>query len=402
MKISDYFSKDGLTVVCFSLPLVLKWLLPPGLEERLYFMVGVVNVFIPNLLLIVLPILFPISSIYNKKIKNLFLLWCFVHLLVVILSESPNFLINIVSNSFLFGSLYLGLFHQITERQIKLLNPILLVSMIVLSLQIILLSTGTLNFDLSTRGESFGGIYRVYTTAGESTGTGLILNALILYLLLTIIHLKYKLVLAIFGLVAVCFTVSRTSIAIISISYFYFWFVYYRKKVKYSISLLLLLLTLFSIGVFQPIIDRNSEKTTDGNLSSGRDILIEQVIDNVNSKGSKWFGFGVGNVYQTTEIAYSRIKMPYRNAPHNSYILLYAEQGIIGILFFTALLIYFYRKRFKCNRDVGFILILFFLLAFNTETVICTNSEYVYLLSLFLMLMNSKTKYELIPKINKI
>ena len=398
MHLSDYKGKEGVGVLCLILPLVFKWLLPPGLETKLYCLIGPINIFIPNILLLFAPRYFKRSQLYHTPLRAIFILWCIWEVFIVLFSQSPNALTNIFCNSFLFGALYLGLFHQFSEKQVFLIRPFIAISTIIISFQLILLSTGMVTYDLGDVGSKFAGIIRVYTTAGESNGSGDLIAIGMFFVILTTRNIKTKILMSIISIIGIFFTVSRGPIAFVVLVFIYFWIKYFRKKMKYNIFFIFLLASLYIGGVFNPIIVRNSEKTTDGDYTAGRDVLIEYVLKEVNENNAQTFGLGVGNVYQTTEVLYSKIKMPYSGAPHNSYVLLYAEQGIVGLSIFLVIIMIFFFKRYRYNKDVGVVLLVVLLTGFNTETVISVNSDYIYAIALLLLLMNMNREYKLLYK----
>ena len=398
MQLSDYKSKEGFGVLCLILPLIFKWLLPPGLETKLYCLIGPINIFIPNILLLFAPRYFERCQLYHTPLRAIFILWCIWEVLIVFISQSPNALTNIFCNFFLFGALYLGLFHQFSEKQVFLIRPFIAISTIIISFQLILLSTGIVAYDLGDVGSEFAGIIRVYTTAGESNGSGDLIAIGMFFVILTIRNIKIKILMSIISIIGIFFTVSRGPIAFVTLVFIYFWIKYFRKKMKYNFFFIFLLASLYIGGVFNPIIVRNSEKTKDGDLTAGRDILIEHVLKDVDRNNARTFGLGVGNVYQTTEVLYSKIKMPYPGAPHNSYVLLYAEQGIVGLSIFLLIIMIFFFKRYRYNKDVGVVLLVVLLTVFNTETVISVNSDYIYAIALLLLLMNMNRGYKLLYK----
>lgn len=396
MKIGDYKTKDGLGVICLMLPLLLKWLLPPGIETKLYHMIGSINIFIPNILLLFAPLYYKRSQLYFSPVRYIFILWCIIETIVVLISPSPNALTNIFCNTFLFGALYLGIFHRFSTMQIRLVIPLLAIAMITISAQLIILSTGLVKYDLGDVGSEFAGIFRVYTTAGESNGSGDLIAISMMFLLLTVNKNKSKIIISIIATIGIFFTVSRAPIAAIVITFAYFWIKYFRKRTKYNLLVIISVISLYGLGVFDPIIARNEAKTSDGDITSGRDILIKKVLKDVEKNNSQIFGLGVGNVYQSTEVIYSKIRMPYAGAPHNSYVLMYAEQGALGVFLFAIIMLLFFVKKYKYNKDTGFMLFVLLIIIFNTETVISVNSDYIYAVAILMLLMNAKQEYKLL------
>lgn len=395
--IRGLFTFDGIGVLCLMLPLMSKWVLPPSIEMKLYYEVGgMFNLFIPNILLLFAPCFFRKNSLYSSGIKHLFWLWVCVELIVIFISDTPNICINIFSNSFLFGALYLGAFHKFSELQVRLLKPICIFIIILISLQIIILSIGLVEYDLGDVGEEFGGVVRVYTTAGESNGSGDLIGILMLIFLLIEKRILINTAIVIIAVIAVFLTVSRAPIAMIILAIVYIWFKYLKKSLKLNTIFIIIVVAFSYIGVFNPIIERTKNKRDDGNITSGRDVLIESVLRNVNNQNAQFLGLGVGNVYQTTEVTYSGVKMPYPGVPHNSYILFYAEQGIVGLILLSLVFAIFLLRSYRKNRDACVILILLLMTIYNTETVISVNSDYVYLTAILMLLISSNVEYRFV------
>lgn len=396
--IKDFFTHEGIGVLFLMIPILSKWLLPPGIESKFYIQpFNLFNIYIPNILLLFTPCFFKHARFSNTWNRVLFWTWLIWEVIVVSFSDTPNAFMNICSNTFFFGALYLGLFHKLTPFQIILLKPLCILGSIIISFQLILLATGIWAYDLGDIGGDFSGIIRVYTTAGETNASGTIISLVLFFLLLTIKENNWeKLIIIIVSVISILFTVSRGPILLTIMAFVYIWLKYYRKKTKYNLAFFSIIALLAYLGVFNPIIDRTARKDADGDITSGRNILIETVLNDVNRNNAEILGLGIGNVYQTTEVAYSKVEMPHPGAPHNFYVLLYAEQGIIGIILFLLLLVPYLAKNYRHNKDACVFLILLLLTVYNTETTFAVNSNYVYLVALLMMLINADKQYKVV------
>ena len=108
-------------------------------------------------------------------------------------------------------------------------------------------------------------------------------------------------------------------------------------------------------------------------------------------------GLGVGNVYPSTEVIYANKKVPFEGAPHNSYVLLFSEQGLICFIFMTILFLIFFVNGYKKNKELMVFMLFVMMTVIFSETATTTNSEYVYLLSILMLMINSDHKYLALP-----
>ncbi len=395
-KIYNYFKdKDGIGVLCLMLPLTLKWILPPGLEQKLCIYWGDIYFFLPNIFLIFVPFLFPICKI-NALQKTLLCVWITIELIVVLLSKSPNPFINIISNFHFLFAFYIGLTRTITQKQFNLIKPIFHIMVLLLSLQVIIFSLGLVNYDFGDRGESFAGIYRIYTTVGGVNSTGPLIIIMTFFIMLSNDRYTQKIIIVTISAISVFFTVTRSAIGLMVLLFVYFFFKTIKVSKIYALYSIIGVIVLYYLGIFNPIIERNASKSTDGDMSSGRDILVENVLKDVNHNDASLFGLGIGNVYQSDEVRRSNVKMPFEGAPHNVYVLMYAEQGIIGLSLCLLILVKFLMRNYKTNKDTTVCILLILLTIFNTETAFASNSELIFVFSILFMISNSPINYRVI------
>lgn len=395
LKVAKYFSKEGLGVLCLMIPLLAKWCLPPGLEERLYVdIIGIFYLFIPNILLLFTPLFFKKTEKRNGFQVPVFSIWVFLEVIVVFLSKSDHPTYNIFSNFFLAGALYLGLFHKCSKNQAELIRPLLYLGVFIIALQFILFGSGLVFYDFGGFDSEFGGILRVYSTAGAATGAGAILavsSVLAFYSGGNIILRWLMLVTAVVG---VFFTISRSPIALLGLMAIYLILRYGKSNKRIVLYFAMGVLVLYSAGVFAPIMERQEQKKEDDTFWSRRDDLMRETLQHVKNENAEFLGLGVGNAYESTEIVYSTKKAPFAGAPHNSYILLFSEEGILGCLCVFIILLPFILKGLKRNKELCVFLLCVCATVIFSETATTTNSEYVYLFAILLMMINSDYKFE--------
>lgn len=381
--------KDILVVVFLITPLISRWLLPSGIEVNLTKSIFYIPFYVPNILLL----FFVVSAKRNKKDKNLKLIFG-LHLLFsivgILIGEYTDKIAFLFSGTYYFYAIFFALNYRITDNQKTILKRLLLFTLLILSLEVILYSTGILIYSLDiTPGYDTAGIYRISTTVGGATGTaGLVflLGCIVFYLYGRTFFGYFALILI---TVTVLLLISRGSIAaLLLFSFLYFWN-NIRKSLKSFLTTVSLLaatiVILNNIGLFDPIISRMEMLSYDNNFSTGRDVLIESSLSSLSESGNYFFGVGTGNIFPSKDIRILDIKPTYLGAPHNSYVLAYAEQGVFGfILFLIFWIVLLFSVRH--NKIIFYSLLSFIVILFNTETVFLVDSEFVFLLSILIML----------------
>lgn len=393
-----YFTRGGIGVLCLMMPLLSKWCLPSGLEERLYMdVLGICYLYIPNILLLFTPFLFPKLKRCNRFQVATYIVWVLTAIVVVLFSKSTSPTYNIFSNFFLAGALYLGLFHKCTEKQVALITPFIAVGAIVIALQFILFGTALVAYDFGGEEQDFGGVIRIASTAGAATGAGAILAVCALLMIYMKCHPIIKWSIVLMAVVGVFFTVSRSPIALLALMAIYLLFHYRKTQKKIWFYAIAGVVVLYTTGVFNPILERQLQKNESGNFWSRRDDLVNETLSFVKGENADLFGLGIGNVYSSTETIYAFKKAPFAGAPHNSYILLFAEQGYFGLFCVVIIMMMFLLRNRKHNPELISLLLFILVTVIFSETTTTTNSEYVYLFALLMMMINSEHKYEAFP-----
>lgn len=393
--LKGYFTKGGIGVLCLMIPLISKWCLPSGLEERLYVdVLGIFYLYIPNILLLFTPLLFPRTKQSNKFQFAIYVIWVLTAIVVVLFSKSTSPTYNIFSNFFLAGALYLGLFHRITEKQVALITPFIALGAVVIALQFILFGTALVAYDFGVEGQDFGGVIRIASTAGAATGAGAILAVCALLMIYTKWPAIIKWSVVLTAVVGVFFTVSRSPIALLALMATYLLFHYRKTQKKIWFYSIVCVVVLYSAGVFNPIIERQQQKQESDSFWSRRDDLVNETLSFVDRENAEFFGLGVGNVYASTEVIYAGKKVPFAGAPHNSYILLMAEQGYFGLICVVIIMFIFILRNRRRNPELIALTLFVLATVIFSETATTTNSEYVYLFAILMMMINSDCKYE--------
>ena len=391
------------------LPMVLHWLLPDSIEQLFYANFFDIVFFIPDFFYLAYILLY-----VNKKQKSvggatylkmvcvmLFLYSTFLLFYNVGIANTFD-IINIILNNYCYVYFPLIFFcFPLSRDEMEKTRILIVPTAVIISVEIILYSTGVLSYTSST-GDSLtnnlyraGDVFRVSTTVGAATGTSIIL------LLLGVISTSFykiaqplRVILLFLFTVGMFMTMSRG--AIISWSVYLGVFLYFnflRKKsfVVKSMTIIAVALSLFCLnwtGVFNPIIERN-EKLENVGFDSGRNERFAYAIDVFQS--SYALGVGSGQVFPDKSIA-RKIEVKYKGAPHNVYLIYLAELGIVGLCL-VLLEMFLLLKDLDYRSVMGVMIIPIFLLNMNTEGVFVTQ-EYFCLLMLYILFSPHKKRME--------
>ena len=385
-----------------TVPVALKVLLPSAMETRLMPGVLGVHVFLPNLL-ILLFFLKSEKNIEQSRLKLFFIAQTVLTLFGFVLNDYNDRFIILLSGSFYYIGVFLGLFCRINSRERDYVGILLSAIVLALDLEVLLCSTGILTMyngnELTS--QSAGAFLRVTTTAGGATGTACLIYGLTAISTLLIKNRRYRVFVFVCGVVATLLTVSRGGILAFSF-YVLLWLFKMMKENKrrifrYIFIIGLLLFLFYLLGFFDAIVERNDVLVNSKyGITSGRDEHIRKTLLDYKENGHLLFGVGISNVFPSIELRMAileGVSLAHNNAPHNSYILMLVETGLVGllfvVLFWTTVVI-----QNRRNWKVIIALLPILVVLFNTETVVAVDSEYVLILSILLMLVFDKDRMD--------
>lgn len=398
------FSLDNILPNILIIPMITHWVLPDSIESIFYIDLGYFDFYVFNVLFFFymygynkINISFSSRYLAIKKVVNILcLLFLLFAILNLICNESDDILKLIINNfSFIF---FLWLFFNfpLNSYYIKKTKLLLFITLFVLSLEVVLFSFGLIHYTSATgneiEGETFEDFMRVSTTIGAATGTSLVLVILGSLCVLLEESRFFKLCVYLIATVAIVLTLSRGGIltwALYSFCYFYryYYVVFSLKKRFVSIVLMLFLLFILSdTGILDAVLSRNDR--ADGDVTNGRMERFEKGL--ITYYNSSYYGVGMGRVYPDKCIV-GDFYSPYFSAPHNYYIIVLAENGIIGLIIVVLLLIVVLFA-VDYNLLTSYILVLLLLVNFNTEGI-WGYSEFA---SLFAFLAMSSIKGKLV------
>lgn len=377
------------------LPIVLRWLLPVGIEYSLYINFDGVYFFLLDLLYIPYLIYYrsPRGLIRHRGLLVFLLaaLYLLSLLLLLVSDADLTYKLNLCVNNFSFLLIpFIYVIRPIGQEGFEKIKYTLTFALIVLCFEVILYSTGILVYTTTT-GEDLtdglydtGGIMRISTTIGAATG-----SAIIIMILGCIVTGYYKFrkatlyILIILVSVTLLFTISRGSI-LVWILYLSFYFLKHLRRVSFSRKLLYCIvigaaLVVFDdLGFFEPL--KNRMEANKGDQSTGRDDLNDKALNLIES--SDFLGVGIGHVYPEKIIQF-HLDVPNFVGMHNTYLTYLAEIGFVGLMLLIVFYIALLSQLHVMNNSLSVVLFCILLVNFNTEAVF-VDQEFI---SIFYLLI---------------
>lgn len=214
------------------------------------------------------------------------------------------------------------------------------------------------------------------------------------------------------GIIAVSFLSGfRTKLAtlILSMGILFIFIESYRRIAVslFGLSMVVLLfLSFFTSSGDISLIDRLQTDVVD--LTSGRELRIKEGIE--IGMSSPLFGVGLGNYYDHLTLSMQKSVSPFAQKrmefdlavldPHNIFISIFAETGIVGLTSFFLLLFYFIAKdifilKKKAHEKVKIIVCSFWILFTYALLNPSTSITYISLFWLFRVLIEKNEPYSI-------
>ena len=386
--------KDYFVVFCLVFPLFSRWFLPSSLEIPLTVIVFFIPFYLPNIFLFVFPLIAQKNTgANNVSLKILLGFQCFFCIIGALFSTYPNIVASLFNGLLYFYAIGLALSYTFTPMQSQILKRVLFVSLILFTVEIFLFSTGVATFS-GIQGTEIDGIYRISTTAAAATG-----SAGLAFLLGVMSFYFYEK--RVWGYVALALTLISILLLMTRgalLAFFMFVILYlikyikksFRTFLKISCAVAVLFFIVYKLGYVDPVLERVQQSIEEHDVTSGRDVLIDNVLADFNENNNPITGLGIGNVYPTKDVRTCGIIPTFPGAPHNAYVLVFAEQGMLGCLFFILFWLLVLIKTRK--KEILFpALLSVVLILFNVETVFAVDTEFIFLIAILLMLTMNPT-----------
>ncbi len=376
------------------LPMVTHWILPSGLEDKFYISILGVLFYLPSIFFYFYILYYYKLRIPSKrkKVRSYIsiLLLLFVYVFVRSIGDGYSLVqyLNIILGNLTF--IYLPLLFLLFPLDVVHADKtkyLMLFSLFFISLQIIIYGLGLLTYtsaagvDLTADEYDIGGVFRVATTVGASTGSGLIV-AMLSILILSFYKLRKftKIAALSVSTIALFLTLSRGPILLwILFLLFYILRLFKTESFKNKVLVLIVFIGGFLImdhyGVFMPFKERLDYKATSStsDMSSGRWDLNNEAWSVLEQ--SDYIGVGSGKVFPEKHLS-EILPKDHNVRMHNTYLVYLSELGLIGgflvILFYILLL----SKTSKNSNLLNWGLFLILVLNYNLEAVF-VHSEYL-------------------------
>lgn len=401
---NSYISKtkiiDFIVAYSYILPIISRWVLPSSIEQLFVIdLLGAFPFYTFDILYFFF-IIFATKRVNTKRVvlfKLMFISISILSFLSIIINDYISPKSFLISNQYFLFSILLFSFYKFTDNQLNHIKIPLLVSFFTLVVEIIIFSLKISTYELNIIGENYGGVYRISTTIGAATGTGIIiflLGGFLCYLHRT--KKAINIVILSLTLVTTFMTLSRgASIAVAIFSIPCLISLFGLNKINLKVvtrSLLALSVIIFiglRLGLISPLIERVIALNEADRVMANRDNLFQKTYDIFLE--NCLFGVGNGNIFPTKDVQYSYFKPKYASAPHNTFLLLLGENGIFSFIpFFIIVLLLIFSKHKKDNLLLYTLMILTFLILFNTEAI-WIDEEYCFFLSIIISCLLTDT-----------
>ncbi|MCM1140952.1 MAG: O-antigen ligase family protein [Muribaculum sp.] len=351
-KLKNYFLPG-----CLVMPMILHWLLPSGIETKLYIQLFGITLFIPDFLYIIYLILYNSNSNRNhpyldsnrKKILAGFVFVIIVPITLILILKGVTYTFDLLTNNLSFIWLaVLFLCFPLSKKQIEFTRPFLSIALGILIIEVLIFSLGIMTYTTATgsslKGQDYDGIMRISTTIGAATGTAVVIGLLGAVVLCTYRwSSRAKILWMITISLGVYFTMSRGTSLVWTIFIAYYFYINYLKKnrrsqkIKYLFGFLIIVSIFYLSGGMNPILNRVEHMQHSGDASAGRNSKWDKSMRMI-ADSAPW-GYGLGQVMpeKAIEMQYTT---PHHFAPHNVYTLVSIELGYFGIVIFILFIIF--------------------------------------------------------------
>jgi O-antigen ligase len=317
--------------VCFVLMCYL--FVPSSIAQSMTFSFLDVKIFAPEVLLLVA---FSGGKIHNKRLA----LWAMVGiaygLLNTLLLDAPSVTSAISSVMELYLPLFICAFLP-SRRFSEWLTPTFVaVGLVGLSLEVLLYSTGILQYHTPIGQKISGEFVRISTTAGAATATGVFL--FLLTVLFCELWLKKGWILGIgaaLGVAATVATLSRGSILMVcatGVLVVFGLLAGRSRSIRSGAVIALIAVSAWAIkasGADEALVARGGDNFLE---SEAREERADEALDVIGK--NLFFGVGYGQYWERPRYTSGHITVG-ATSPHNMYLLQMAEGGIVGLLVFV-------------------------------------------------------------------
>lgn len=405
MQIENQCKREKKAVFYLCIPLICKYVLPSGIEKLLMFDIGI-PFFLPYFFLFIYYLKYgnrEHNSTICLRILYIQLFFCIISWLLGDYNEGTH-IASIYNFIYYYVAIIIGLTFAMSDYQKQIMSNIFACLLLFSCIQIIVISTGLVVLESYAEegAQVYGSVARLTTTLGDTNNGGI---ALFLQAIIAVYLNRYRkkifVALILAWVIASMLLVTKSvalAIVVMTVGVLFFYIkdveVSVNQKIKIAILAVASVIMIYKAGVFNPIIERVAEQYLAEELDSGREALQADVLSKVD-ENSLLLGHGPGTVYVNQELSTKSVfrKSKFAGAPHNSYILQFAETGAIGVglfIFFWVNVLWYYRK---ADKFLLLALVCYCGIFYNTETVSLVYIENQIGLGILLMLIKSSANY---------
>lgn len=383
-------------------PMATHWILPDGLEQKLYVSFLGVPLYIFDICYIVYIIKYPKANMRNyqnssfvRRISLLSVLYLIYSFLNGLANEVDGLLLHMIDNqAFIYCALIFLLF-PLNKIQAEKTIHILLPTTIILCVEIFVFSLGLAAYSVELSSENFGGIMRISTTIGAATASAYVISCLgVVCISAYQISERLRFLILIMVSITLLMLMSRTALILWVIyvtCYIYKSYLRHsslKRKIGTIIIALGSLYAMYSYGTFDAMIERQENSKSSGDLSSGREELIEKSFRIFRSSGGSGIGVGQTNIDKSLN---NIVKPSHPCGVHNFYIGQLSEEGVVGLIIVIFLLFYLIQN-LDYKKTISYFVILQIFLAFQTEPIYI-QFEFVSVFFFIAMLSTKRTDF---------
>lgn len=359
-----------------------SFLLPITVKDKFSLMLGRVGIFIPELLMILIITL-------NRRIANhrLFL-WGIFGIFYGLIScfWVRTFDVGVIASLQFYLPILVVSLIPFSDRYIKWLRILITAIFILLCIETILYSLGILYYGgIKLGGERFNEIVRIHTTMGAATAAGAVLFMLLVWCLELWKGVKLiPYALFFMGFFAISITLSRGPFLMVCLMGLVYGGIVLKSRIssfniKMFLSLLVIFLSIWLMAytsVGEDILGAFEKR----GLKDDRDVRRAAAISVFENY--VFTGIGVGQYISPERMQAKGVYGIGLTSPHNTYLLILAEGGVIGIIIFLAGLstVFFeiVSRRLKSPLTIGLVTIL--MIGMNVE-IFYVDFRYALLLA---------------------
>lgn len=386
--------REKLTSILLFIPVIFRWM-PYRPFPIVYFYDGF-PYFWPSIFFLLYLLIQPphYKTSVNNSAKKVLLVGLPLCVISLLASEDAMYSVELfIKVIFCYTLPLIFLYKPLSPGQLNYLKYLVIGLYFYVAIQAFLSATGIwqiVEIDYESDAMSF---FRARTKAGDSNQTALVI--VLLTILTTSYYSKrrmFNLCIIFFSFITIAMCATRGSLIVITI-YLVSYLLVCLKGSPFKYKLLIIASILYggyyttTHNIMGDVITRTNSLSEVGNISANRDVLILGALNNA-FVDSPLIGVGQGRVYPSTKdlarahdngLNYSK----YTTAPHNYWIVVLCEYGLIGFILLLVFTIK-YLKNLDYRIPISWGILGFIVVSMNTEAIIIHDEVLLFVCMMFL------------------